>query len=289
MKFATGATTLLLCSLPATSAFSPLVPPTSSNGRLSMSAAAELVTGPSGKVATSAAEDLALTLKIIMDHANRSTTVSKEQFVQQMEAAVSVPEPEEPVDVSVPYSAAAMLAYEAGDKSMSFQDFEPKYLAETVAMIKSKQPVDVSVPYNAAAKLAYQASDKSMSFADFEPKYLAEAVAMVKSKQPVDISVPYNAAAKLAFEASDKSMSFSDFLPKYLAEAVAMVKSKQPTKPEKPPTPAAPAEASSDVSVPYNAAAKLAYEASDKSMTFADFEPTYLAQAVELVKSKQKK
>ena len=253
-----------------------------------MSAAAELVTGPSGKAATSAAEDLALTLKIIMDHANRSTTVSKEQFVQQMEAAVSAPEPEEPVDISVPYSAAAMLAYEASDKSMSFADFEPKYLAETVAMIKSKQPVDISVPYNAAAKLAYQASDKSMSFADFEPKYLAEAVAMVKSKQPVDISVPYNAAAKLAFEASDKSMSYKEFELKYLTEAVAMVKSKQPSKPEKQPSPAA-AEPSSDVSIPYNAAAKLAYEASDKSMTFAEFEPTYLAGAVELVKSKQKK
>jgi len=66
---------------------------------------------------------------------------------------------------------------------MSFADFETKYLADAVALVKSKQPVDVSVPYNAAAKLAYEASDKSMSFADFEPKYLADAVAEVKAKQ----------------------------------------------------------------------------------------------------------
>jgi hypothetical protein len=86
-------------------------------------------------------------------------------------------------DVSIPYNAAAKLAYEGSDKSMSFEEFEPRYLADAVALVKSKQPVNISVPYNAAAKLAYEASDKSMSFADFEPKYIAEAVALVKSKQ----------------------------------------------------------------------------------------------------------
>jgi hypothetical protein len=270
MKFATAAT---LFTLPlAVAAFCPSTGSSSSvrnHGPLSV-----VVTGPAGKAAKSAEEDLALTLKIIMDHQDRSTTVSKEQFIQQMEAVAKVPEvPVEPVDVSVPYNAAAKLAYEASDKSIPFEKFEPKYLAEAIALVKSKRPVDISVPYNAAAKLAYEASDKSLSFAEFEPKYLAEAVALVKSKRPVDISVPYNAAAKLAYEASDKSISFAEFEPKYLAEAVALVKSKRPV----------------DISVPYNAAAKLAYEASDKSLSFAEFEPKYLAEAVELVKSKQKK
>jgi len=220
MKFVTA----VLLALPMAGAFCPATP-SSATSRLSMST---VVTGPSGKAATSAAEDLALTLKIILDHAGRSSTVSKEQFIQQMEeVAKVVEEPEEVVDISVPYNAAAKLAYEASDKSMSFTDFEPKYLAEAVAMVKSKQPVDISVPYNAAAKLAYEASDKSMSFTDFEPKYLAEAVAMVKSKQPVDISVPYDATAKLAYEASDKSMAYADFKVKYLADAVAEVKAKQ--------------------------------------------------------------
>lgn len=47
-------------------------------------------------------------------------------------------------DVSVPYDSAAMLAYEATDKSMSFEEFKPKYVAETVAMIKSKQKQPVA-------------------------------------------------------------------------------------------------------------------------------------------------
>jgi len=46
-------------------------------------------------------------------------------------------------------------------------------------------------------------------------------------------------------------------------------------------------EESSDVSIPYDAAAKNAYEASDKSMDYADFKAKYEADAVELVKSKQ--
>lgn len=279
MKFSTAT----LIALPLASAFCPAPLAHFGSTKLGMSAA--LVTGPTGTAATSAEEDLALTLQIIMDHANRSSTVSKEQFVQQMEAAAAAPEVVEDIDISVPYNAAAMLAYEASDKSLSFEDFEPEYLADAVALVKSKQPVDISVPYNAAAKLAYEASDKALSFEDFEPTYLAEAVELVKSKQPVDISVPYNAAAKLAFEASDKSMSYNDFETKYLADAVALVKSKQP-EPAAPTAPAAPAD-SSDISVPYNAAAKLAYEASDKSISFADFEPKYLAEAVELVKSKR--
>eukprot|EP00979_Chaetoceros_neogracilis_P000799 scaffold171_cov284-Chaetoceros_neogracile.AAC.2 len=42
-----------------------------------------------------------------------------------------------------------------------------------------------------------------------------------------------------------------------------------------------------DVSIPYDAAAKNAFEASDKSMAYADFKTTYEADAVTLVKSKQ--
>ena len=185
-----------------------------------------VITGPKGKAASSYEEDLALTLKIIRDHDARSTTVSKEQFVQQMEATIS-DESDEEFDVSVPYDATAQLAYEASDKSMSFDDFKVKYLADAVALVKSKQPIDVSIPYDAAAQLAYDASDKSMCFADFKVKYLADSVALVKSKQPIDVSIPYDAAAQLAYEASDRSMAFGDFKAKYLAESVELVKSKQ--------------------------------------------------------------
>ena len=264
-----------LLTVPMTGAFSPMAQQQSSTStRLGA-----IMTGPKGTAADSFAEDLALTLQIIRDHDARSTTVTKDQFVQQMEESMKAPKIE--VDVSIPYDAAAMLAYEASDKSVSFGDFKPKYLADAVALVKSKQQSDdISIPYDAAAMLAYEATDKSMSFADFKPKYLADAVALVISKQPVDISIPYDAAAKLAYEASDKSMSFVDFKPKYLADAVALVTSKQPAK-----EPAA--EQSADISIPYDAAAMLAYEATDKSMSFADFKPKYLADAVALVISKQ--
>lgn len=43
-------------------------------------------------------------------------------------------------DISVPYDAAAMLAYDAAGKpGGDFASFKAKYVQETVAMIKSKQ------------------------------------------------------------------------------------------------------------------------------------------------------
>ena len=42
-------------------------------------------------------------------------------------------------DVSVPYDAAAMLAYESAGKPGDFESYKAKYLKETVDMIKSKQ------------------------------------------------------------------------------------------------------------------------------------------------------
>jgi hypothetical protein len=198
-----------------------------------------VVTGVKGKAAASREEDLMLTLQVIMDHQQRSSTVSKEQYVQQMEEAKK--EPEAKIDVSVPYDAAARLAYEASDKSVTFEEFEVKYLAEAVELVKSKRPVDVSIPYDAAAKLAYEAAGKPGDFASFHKTYLAETVEMVKSKQSkpeakksapasagkVDISVPYDAAAMLAYQAAGKPGDFASYKTKYLAEAVELVKSKQ--------------------------------------------------------------
>ena len=185
-----------------------------------------VVTGPAGKPAASAEEDLMLTLKIIMDHQERSVTASKDQFVAQMTQIQDEAEAET-VDVSIPYDAAAKLAYEASDKSMTYADFKQKYEADAVAHVISKKPVDLAIPYDAAAKLAYEASDKSMAYADFKQKYEADAVAHVISKKPVDLAIPYDAAAKLAYEASDKSMAYADFKQKYEANAVAHVISKR--------------------------------------------------------------
>ena len=147
--------------------------------------------------ATSFEEDLALTLKVIMDHQDRSVTVSKEQLIQQMGEAEKKSE-EEKTDISVPYDAAARLAYNTLDdkESISFEEFEIQYLKDAVTMVKSKQPikieepedtvVDLAVPYDAAARLAYESfQDKQkVAFEAFEAQYLADAVALVKSKQP---------------------------------------------------------------------------------------------------------
>jgi hypothetical protein len=245
----------LLAALPVAGAFAPsnVAFQRRSSSPLSASAvaAATIVTGPKGKPAANFEEDLMLTLQVILDHDARSTTVSKEQFISQMEEVKSIPEPEVPVDLSIPYDAAARLAYDGSDKSLPYGEFKAKYEADTVAMIKAKQPkrketaaapaasaatiegaaaaaaVDLSIPYDAAARLAYEASDKSISYEAFKPMYEAEAVAQVISKKPVDLSIPYDAAAVLAYKHSDRSMPYSEFKAQYEADAVAQVVAKK--------------------------------------------------------------
>jgi len=283
MKFSL-LTVVAVLSCGSAAAFAPLASSKPAFTRLCMSS---VVTGPKGQAASSKEEDIALTLQIIMDHEARSTTVSKDQFISQMEEQAQEEAPsEESIDISIPYDAAAKLAYEASDKSMDYEAFKTKYEADAVADVIAKKPIDISIPYDAAAKLAYEASDKSMDYAAFKTKYEADAVADVVSKQPskkepeekapaetIDISIPYDAPAKLAYEASDKSMAYADFKTKYEADAVADVISKQPI----------------DISIPYDAAAKLHYEASDKSMDYAAFKTKYEADAVADVIAKQSK
>lgn len=281
MKFSIAA----LLAIPAlTSAFVPVQNNNvgfAHSTALSMSAA--VITGPKGKAAASKEEDMALTLQIIMDHEARSATVSKEQLISQTEEIAAMGDDDAEIDISIPYDAAARLAYESSDKSMKYEAFKSQYEADAVALVKSKQPIDISIPYDAPAKLAYESSDKSVPYDKFKEVYESDAVALVKSKQPKkekpaaapaasDVSIDYDAAAKLAYEATDKSMSFADFKPKYEEEAVALVVSKKPV----------------EISVNYMSAAQLAFAGSDRSMSYADFEKKYLADAVELVKSKQK-
>lgn len=101
----------------------------------------------------------------------------------------------EVIDISVPYDAAAQLAYESSDKSMAFERFKIKYLEDAVALVKSKQsgyepikevpmePIDVSIPYDAAALIAYESSDSRLTFEAYKPIYIEESVNMVTTKQ----------------------------------------------------------------------------------------------------------
>ena len=283
MKFSVAA----LLAVPAlTSAFAPVNNVGGSARTTALSMSAAVVTGPKGKAASSKEEDMALTLQIIMDHEARSATVSKEQLLSQTEEIAAIDDDAE-IDISIPYDAPARLAYESSDKSMDYDAFRAQYEADAVTLVKSKQPIDISIPYDAPAKLAYESTDKSVPYDKFKEVYEAEAVALVKSKQPIDISIPYDAPAKTAYESSDKSMAFDDFKAKYEADAVALVKSKQPKKEGAAKAVDKPAPAASDISIDYDAAAKLAYESTDKSMSFAEFKPAYEKEAVALVISKK--
>lgn len=45
----------------------------------------------------------------------------------------------EPVDISIPYDAAAQLAYEASDKSTVYEAFKARYKADAIAMVTAKK------------------------------------------------------------------------------------------------------------------------------------------------------
>jgi hypothetical protein len=244
MKLTVAATALLALPL-ATGAFgfAPMAATRSAVSSTRLAAwgsKTAIVTGPKGKPAATADEDIMMTLKLIMDHQARSATTSKDQYISQVKEAKKVEEAEKKpetkakvvVDLSIPYDAAAKLAHEASDKSMAYDAFKTKFEADAVADVISKRPVDLSIPYDASAKLAYETSDKSMAYDAFKTKFEADAVADVISKRPVDLSIPYDASAKLAYEASDKSVAYNAFKTKFEADAVADVISKKQPKEE---------------------------------------------------------
>jgi hypothetical protein len=129
---------LLLASMRIVGAFSPLQTAVLSGLRTSSTVVSGVVTGPRGKPASSHEEDLFLTLKVIMDHDARSTTVSKEQFIAQMQEVRKLPASLPPADVTVPYDAAAQLAYDKSDKSMPFREFAAKFEADAIQLVKAK-------------------------------------------------------------------------------------------------------------------------------------------------------
>ena len=232
--------------------------------RLMASSSAAVVTGLQGKPATSFEEDLRLTLLLIMDHEARSTTTTKEQMVQQVQESLALEEAKiDPIDVSIPYDAASQLAYQASNKSIEYAEFKAKFEADAVGAVIAKQP-----------KKAAAVAVVTDAPADASP-------------EPVDISIPYDAAARLAYEASDKSIDYGAFKEKFEAEAVAGVSAKQQPKGTPAVAAAAPAAVVVDLSIPYDAAAKLAYESSDRSMEYDAFKKIHEAAAVVAVMAKQ--
>ena len=80
----------ILLLIPLVSGFGSFHPAKKSTGALQA-----ILTGPGGKAAASREEDIALTLQIIMSHDDRSTTVTKDQYVQQMSEPSESPTEEE--------------------------------------------------------------------------------------------------------------------------------------------------------------------------------------------------
>ena len=56
-----------------------------------------------------------------------------------MAQAISEVVAKQPIDVSIPYDATVQLAYEASDKSVSFDEFKPKYLAQAISEVVAKK------------------------------------------------------------------------------------------------------------------------------------------------------
>jgi hypothetical protein len=191
----------------------------------------------------------------------------------------AVAEEPEPVDVSIPYNAAAILAYEEfmgktteGVDPATFAKFEALYEEKVVAQVTAKK---VARDFEDKIKSVDAELAKLLKSSTAPaPAAAAPAPAPVVAEK-IDLSIPYDAAAKLAYDKSDKSMTFDAFKVQFEADAVADVIAKN-----------APAV---DLSIPYDAAAKLAYDKSDKSMAIDAFKAKYEADAVADVIAKNKK
>lgn len=75
-----------------------------------------------------------------------------DESAQEAEESAAVP-----IDITIPYDAAAQLAYEASDKSLTYDAFTTKYDADAIAMVTSKK---AAKDEEAAAKAAEAAEAK---------------------------------------------------------------------------------------------------------------------------------
>jgi hypothetical protein len=92
----------------------------------------------------------------------------------------------DPNDVSIPYDAAARLAFAAAGSDGDYAMFKEVYEQQMVAMViakKNQREGDVSIPYDAAARLAYTKAGSKGDFSAFKATYEKEAIAMVTAKK----------------------------------------------------------------------------------------------------------
>jgi len=155
----------------------------------------------------------------------RSTTATKTP------AAVEVAEPEL-IDVSIPYDAAALLAYHAYAESSSskvdFKQFKSLYLEQMVAEVKAT--VQERKVNEMKAVLNHLENDALSIKGKIDALFSEADIISASSANDIDISIDYDSAAKLAYALSDKSLDFESFREVYESETVAMVAAKNPYK-----------------------------------------------------------
>ncbi|KAI2507640.1 hypothetical protein MHU86_6827 [Fragilaria crotonensis] len=185
----------------------------------------------------------------------------------QSEAEAATPVSSDGTDISIPYDAAALLAYTSAGSKGDFETFKAEYLKNTIAMVIAKkvareggapapvpaviestpEVIDISIPYDAAALLAYTTAGSKGDFETFKAEYLKDTIAMVVAKKvareggapapvpvavestpvEVDISIPYDAAALLAYTTAGSKGDFETFKAEYLKDTIAMVVAKK--------------------------------------------------------------
>jgi hypothetical protein len=148
----------------------------------------------------------------------------------------------EVIDVSIPYAAKALLAYNAYTKSSStevdFKEFQSLYYEQMVAEVKAtvqERKVDemkavLADMENEASAIKGQIDALFGVAAAAEPSVTKVEATSVIPANDVDLSIDYNAPAKLAYASSDKSMDFESYRKVYEADTVAMVSAKNPYK-----------------------------------------------------------
>ena len=108
------------------------------------------------------------------------------------------------MDISIPYDAPALLAFEQAGSKGDFETFKAQYVKDAVAMVIAKKvareggsaPVaqtsppaqaatvlDISIPYDAPALLAFEQAGSKGDFATFKAQYVKDTVAMVTAKR----------------------------------------------------------------------------------------------------------
>mmetsp|Transcript_19384 Transcript_19384/g.28424 ORF Transcript_19384/g.28424 Transcript_19384/m.28424 type:complete len:500 (+) Transcript_19384:101-1600(+) len=110
---------------------------------------------------------------IVIDKADASPTpLTRTEPEPEKVEAEAQPEPD--VDLSIPYDAAAKLAHEASDKSVSYDAFKAKYEADAVADVMAKY-VDLSISSDAEESMPVVAETK-ISMEDSTPKVEQELI-----------------------------------------------------------------------------------------------------------------